>query len=731
MAAPHISAACAIILLSHPSYSPSQLESFLKGICTDLGPSGHDVDYGYGIPNLSSLAPSVPQPKPDLAPTQITFGSDVAVGQHIYFDSGVANSGDADSGSFYVKWEINNVQEGYGQHSSVSANTTVMDGNSSLFWTPASPGNYTVKFIVDSDGTITEEDESNNSVTTTVVVPEPVYKPDLAPTSIAYDSNIAVNRQIEFVSCIANYGNISSNEFTIKWEVNGELKYHTIHNGIPANTSRSDLGTHFFWTPTSPGSYTITITVDFDNSVTEENELNNSITETIVVPEPVYKPDLVPLSILPDASSITVGQQMGFSANIANYGYVDSAAFAVKWEINGELKSYGMHEGIPNRYTAYSGSRFLWTPTTPGYYTFTFTVDSDNIISEENESNNQISSTIYVNPPPPQSITISHSNLFIGVGQGISVLSATVLPAESNKAITWTSMNTNIATVSNTGYIYGKGIGSTVIRASTINGLYKDCVINVAPSGKGVIGISLSKGIASIDEGKTLKLTVKLSPRSPANKTIRWSSSNSSVASVDGKGAVFGSKPGTAVITATASSGIMAQCAVTVNSLAVTQVKLSKTYLAVDEGKTASLTASALPKNARFKTITWSSSNPSIATVSTKGKITTYKPGTVQITATAHNGVSASCTLTVRSLAVTTIAISKAELTLKRGKTSTLKAILTPRNARYKVVTWVSSSPSIVTVTATGKIKAIGQGTAIISVIAHNGLTASCRVIVP
>jgi uncharacterized protein YjdB len=275
------------------------------------------------------------------------------------------------------------------------------------------------------------------------------------------------------------------------------------------------------------------------------------------------------------------------------------------------------------------------------------------------------------------------------------------------------------------------GIGSAVIRAMTVNGLYSDCTVNVVKQGKGVTGLSLNKSSVAIDEGKNLSLSVRFTPRSPANKTIYWSSSNPSVANVNGKGNVICQAPGTAVITATASSGRSAQCTITVRSLAVSQVILKKSYLEVDEGKTASLSASVLPKNARIKTISWSSSNPAIATVSSKGRITTYSPGTVQITATAHNGVSASCTLVVRSLAVTSIALNKTVLSLNLGRTYSLRAALLPRNTRYKVVTWSSSNPGVATVTASGKVRAVGQGTAVITAIAHNGLSASCTVTVP
>jgi len=175
---------------------------------------------------------------------------------------------------------------------------------------------------------------------------------------------------------------------------------------------------------------------------------------------------------------------------------------------------------------------------------------------------------------------------------------------------------------------------------------------------------------ASVDEGKTLSLSARLMPRSPHNKTIVWTSTNPAVASVDSRGKVTARTPGTTVIKATASSGISAQYTIKVNSLAVSKVVMKKSNLEVDEEKSASVSAFVLTKNARFKTITWSSSDPSIATVSPKGKITTYKPGRVQIIAAAHNGVTSACSLNVRSLAVTSISLSKTALLMKAKSTT-------------------------------------------------------------
>ena len=333
-------------------------------------------------------------------------------------------------------------------------------------------------------------------------------------------------------------------------------------------------------------------------------------------------------------------------------------------------------------------------------------------------------------PIPPQSITLNLTNLIIAVGQSVGTLAAVVSPAQAIQTVTWVSLNPSIVAVDANGVIQGISQGSAVIQATAANGISATCSVQVVGAGKSVAGIYLNKTSASMDEGKTVSLSARLTPRSPLNKMVLWNSSNPSVASVDGKGKVNGLTAGTAVITATASSGVSAQCQVTVNSLAVSQVVLKKGYLEVDEGKSTSLSASVLPRNARFKTVTWSSSDPGIASVSSKGKITTFASGTVQITATAHNGVSSSCTLVVRSLAVSQVIIKKSYLEVDEGKSTSLSASVLPRNARFKTVTWSSSDLNIATVSSKGRITTFAPGTVQITATAHNGVSSSCTLVV-
>lgn len=101
---------------------------------------------------------------PDLEPTEITFSKkDMKVGEPIFFDSGIINSGNAPTGVFNIRWYINNMDCGYGSHADIDANTTVMDGNSQCAWTPTKTGKYTMKFVVDCDNHFYEKNEENNT----------------------------------------------------------------------------------------------------------------------------------------------------------------------------------------------------------------------------------------------------------------------------------------------------------------------------------------------------------------------------------------------------------------------------------------------------------------------------------------------------------------------------------------------------------------------------------------
>ena len=167
-----------------------------------------------------------------------------------------------------------------------------------------------------------------------------------------------------------------------------------------------------------------------------------------------------------------------------------------------------------------------------------------------------------------------------------------------------------------------------------------------------VTGVTLDKSTASVEEGQSTQLTAAAVPTAATNKTVTWSSSDETVATVDSTGKVTGLKDGTATITVTTADGsFTASCLVTVGNVAVTGVTLDKTTASVAVGASTLLTATVEPIGASNSTVTWTSDDLTIATVDSTGKVTGVKEGTATITVTTADGsFTASCMVTVTKL---------------------------------------------------------------------------------
>lgn len=296
-------------------------------------------------------------------------------------------------------------------------------------------------------------------------------------------------------------------------------------------------------------------------------------------------------------------------------------------------------------------------------------------------------------PVAVSGVTLDKASLELLV-DSTAQLTATVSPADAdNKAVTWKSSDTSVATVSDSGLVTAVGEGTATITVTTTDGgKTATCAVNVTkpeddpddggddpddggddpdgggddPDGGGddpddepihVSGVTLNKTSVTVYTYSTLQLTATISPSDAEDKTVTWSSSNPSIASVDENGKVKALKTGTATITVTTTDGgHTASCTVKVITyvptpdpdIAVSSIALSQTELALNEGQTANLSATITPSNATDKAVTWSSSDKSIATVNAQGKVTAIKAGEAIITATASNGLKAICKVIVR-----------------------------------------------------------------------------------
>lgn len=235
-----------------------------------------------------------------------------------------------------------------------------------------------------------------------------------------------------------------------------------------------------------------------------------------------------------------------------------------------------------------------------------------------------------------------------------------------------------------------------------------------------VSGVSLNKASLTLYVGETESLAATVAPEDASDKTVAWSSDNSAVASVS-NGKVTANKPGTAVIkVVTNDLSKEAACTVTVKRHAES-VELSQKEIKLYLGENRSLTATVLPSDASDKNVTWSSSNPNVATVSTAGNVVSKSVGTTVITVkTADGGHQASCHVTVLEPVVyaTSLTITPQALNMNIGESASLTLQMLPSNANEKLV-WESDNESVARV-VNGDITAVGVGVAKIMVKGKN-----------
>ena len=246
------------------------------------------------------------------------------------------------------------------------------------------------------------------------------------------------------------------------------------------------------------------------------------------------------------------------------------------------------------------------------------------------------------------SVSLSKSSMTLMVGE-TAVLSATVKPDDATyKTVTWTSSHIGIATVDAGGNVTAVREGTATMTA-TAGGKSASCKVTVSKKDIAVTGVTLNKTSLELTEGNSEMLTATVKPDDATYKTVTWTSSDTSIATVDAGGKVTAVREGTATITATAG-GKSASCKVTVSkkAVAVTGVTLNKTSLALAEGGSETLTATVKPDNATDKTVTWTTSDASIATVDGSGRVTAVKAGTATITAAAVK-MTAVCQVSVKS----------------------------------------------------------------------------------
>ncbi|MBR3965573.1 MAG: Ig-like domain-containing protein [Clostridia bacterium] len=197
-------------------------------------------------------------------------------------------------------------------------------------------------------------------------------------------------------------------------------------------------------------------------------------------------------------------------------------------------------------------------PSQSGWYNF-------NVLFDDK------SETCYLNvgSNPVTGVSLNKTTASMTEGESLT-LTATVVPENAtNKNVTWSSSDTNVATVSASGVVTAKSVGTATITVKTADGSKTaTCVVTVKAKTIAVTGVSLNKTSATMTEGETLTLTATVAPTNATNKNVTWTSSNTSIATVSASGVVTAKSAGTATITVTTADGSKkATCVVTVSAL--------------------------------------------------------------------------------------------------------------------------------------------------------------------
>ena len=263
----------------------------------------------------------------------------------------------------------------------------------------------------------------------------------------------------------------------------------------------------------------------------------------------------------------------------------------------------------------------------------------------------------------------------------------------------------------------------------------RDRAISVSVTGVTIAGAATR----NMTPGNTLSLTATVNPANATNQSVTWTSSNPAVAMVSANGTVTAVSAGTATITVTTADGNRtASVAVTVTAptVSVTGVTIGGAATRnMTTGNTLSLSATVNPANATNRNVTWTSSNPAVATVSANGTVTAVSAGTATITVRTADGnhtASVAVTVTAPTVSVTGVTIGGAATrNMTTGNTLLLLPTVNPANATNRNVTWTSSDTAVATVSVNGRVTAVSAGTATITVRTADGNhTASVAVTV-
>lgn len=331
---------------------------------------------------------------------------------------------------------------------------------------------------------------------------------------------------------------------------------------------------------------------------------------------------------------------------------------------------------------------------------------------------NPIATCDFVIEQPVASVSLDYTDITIKIGDTFR-LTSTVLPSDAtNKELTWVSSNPSVVTVVDGLLTAVSGGDAAILVQSVDSGVTALCNVTVYQP---VTSITISNTEMEVRKGTDFWLYATANPTNADNPAITWSSSNTAVATVDSTGKVTTLTAGTTTITAlSVDTGVYATCKLTVLE-PVTGISLNVTQKSIYKGNTFIITPFITPVDAENKAVTYSSSDPSIASVSANGVVTGLKGGTcIILVTTVERGLVASCEVEVYEF-VSSITINGTAGNINIGESRTLTATVAPDTATNAGVNWNSSNTGVIQVSQSGVVTAVGYGSATVTAMAADG----------
>ncbi len=434
-------------------------------------------------------------------------------------------------------------------------------------------------------------------------------------------------------------------------------------------------------TGNSVGTATITVTT-----------ADGGYTDTVSVTVTAESVDVSSVSVGSDTVNLVVGDTLPVEVTVLP---TDASNPALTWSSSNEAIATVDLNGVITGDSV--GTATITVTTTDGGYTDTVAV----IVTAESVS--------------VTGVSVDESTVSLIV-EGAATVVATVLPTDATeKTVTWSTSNGQVATVNQSGVITAVGVGTATITVTTTDGSHRTTVsVTVAPA-PAVRSVSLSESTSSIEVGSSEQLTVTVIVVGGASQTVSWTTSDATVATVS-EGVVTGVSAGEAKIIATSTVDNSKADTVTVTvtaALAVRSVSLNKATSSVEVGSSEQLTVAVIVVGGASQAVSWTTSDASVATVS-EGLVTGVSVGETKIiaTSTVDNSKADTVTVTVTAVpSVTSVTLNKATSSIEVGSSEQLTVTVIVVGGASQTVRWSSLHELIATVSE-GVVTGVSAGEA-------------------